>query len=571
MDHAGSTTGMREHLATSVDPGIAIVSFVAAVATAFVALELAARALREPGRQRRTLVVTSGLTMGIGIWGMHFLAMLGMRMGTDPSYEAGLVLLSVVFAAAGSTVALALVAHARVTRSRVLLASTFMGLAVSAMHYTGMAAMHSASTMAWDVPLVGLSMLIGFLASLLALGAVASMRGGRSGWTAGRRLVAALGLGIAVAGLHYTGMAAVTFHAAPVADAHPGLDLSTSVLATVLGLGASVLLVVVTIDGSRHKRRAEMAGDLAVFARVSRDIGRRGDARRTVCVATKELMGCDLVLLFEVDGDGELVVHATSGEPVTLRIDPSEGRSMGGEVLRSRARRFTRDIRSYEGGDRVATLRTGVVSALMEPVLLDDRPIGVLAMGWFTRIESPGERRLAISALLAAESAVAIERADLVARLREQALVDGLTGLPNRRALDEALDAGVGRAARSDQPFTVAMVDVDRFKAYNDAHGHPAGDRLLAQIASAWRTELRGDDIIGRFGGEEFLLLLPGVDPTVATSVIERLRVAMPDVVTCSFGVATWIPGEGASSLVARADAALYAAKSGGRDRVVVG
>jgi diguanylate cyclase (GGDEF)-like protein len=571
MDHAVVTTEMGDHLSTSLDPGIAIVSFVAAVATAFVALELLARALRAPGRQRRWLVLGSGLTLGIGIWGMHFLAMLGMDMDSDMSYNAGLVLLSVVFAAAGSTVALSLVAQTRVTRSRLVLASAFMGLAVSAMHYTGMAALHGASTMAWDVPLVGLSMLIAFLASVLALGAVASMRGGRAGWTARRRFAAALGLGIGVAGLHYTGMAAVTFHAAPLAPAPAGIELNTSTLATILGLGASVLLIVVTVDGSRHKRRAEMAGDLAVFARVSRDIGRRGDARRTVCIATKELMGCDLVLLFEVDGDGELVVHATSGEPVTLRIDASEGRSMGGEVLRTRVRRFARDIRRYEGGDRVAILRTGVVSALMEPVLLDDRPIGVLAMGWSTRIETPGERRLAISALLAAESAVAIERADLVARLKEQALVDGLTGLPNRRALDEALDAGVGRAARSDQPFTVAMVDVDRFKAYNDAHGHPAGDRLLAQIAGAWRTELRGDDIIGRFGGEEFLLLLPGVDPTVATSVIERLRVAMPDVVTCSFGVATWIPGEGASSLVARADAALYEAKSGGRDRVVVG
>lgn len=562
---------MGDHVATSVDPGIAVVSFVAAVVTAFVALELAARALRAPGRQRRTLLLVSGLTMGIGIWGMHFLAMLGMQMDTRMSFRADLVALSVVFAVAGATAALTLVAQARVTRPRVLLAASFMGLAVSAMHYTGMASLHSSATMSWNVPLVGASVLVGFLASLLALGAVASMRGGPGGWSSKRRLGAAIGLGVAVAGLHYTGMAAVTFNAGPVDTGGRGLDLSTSVLATVLGVGASVLLLAVTLDGSRHKRRAEMAGDLAVFARVSRDIGRRGDARRTVCAATHELLGCDLVLLFEIDGDGELVARASSGEPMNLRMDTSEGRSMGGEVLRTRSRRFTPDIREHAGADRVAILRTGVVSALMEPVLLDDRPVGVLAIGWFTRIETPGDRRLAISALLAAESAVAIERADLVARLREQALVDGLTGLPNRRALDEALDAGVGRAARSDQPFTVAMVDVDRFKRYNDAHGHPAGDRLLAQIAGAWRTELRGDDIIGRFGGEEFLLLLPGVDSTVAASVIERLRLAMPTAVTCSFGVATWDGLETASSLVARADAALYRAKAEGRDRVVVG
>jgi diguanylate cyclase (GGDEF)-like protein len=115
------------------------------------------------------------------------------------------------------------------------------------------------------------------------------------------------------------------------------------------------------------------------------------------------------------------------------------------------------------------------------------------------------------------------------------------------------------------------MVDVDRFKAYNDAHGPPEGDRLLADIAGAWKAELRGHDIVGRYGGEEFLLVLPGVDSDIAARVIERLRGAMPTEVTCSFGVATWDGGEGATALVARADAALYRAKAEGRDRVVLG
>jgi diguanylate cyclase (GGDEF)-like protein len=562
---------MGRHVGTSIAPGLALVSFVAVVATAFVALEIAARALRATGRQRRRLLLLSGLTMGVGIWAMHFLAMVGLRMGPGTTYRTDLVLLSVVFAAAGSTLALALVAQARATRARILLAASFMGLAISAMHYTGMASMHTAWRVEWDVPLVALSLLVAFAASLVALGAVASMREERSEWGARRRLVAATGLGVAAAGLHHIGMAAVTFHDSPAAALHPGGGLDTSTLATVLGLGASVLLLAVAADGGHQKRRAEMAGDLAVFARVSRDIGRRGDARRTVCVATRELLDCDVVLLFEVDGDGGLVARATSGDPMVLRLDASHGASIAGDVLRSRTRRFVRDIRAVEGRDPVATLRTGAVSVLYEPVLLDDRPVGVLVANWSGRIEAPGERRLAMSALLASEAAVAIERADLVTRLREQALVDGLTGLPNRRALDEALDTGVRRAARSDQPLTVAMVDVDRFEDHAVAHGHPAGDRLLARIAGAWRAELRGEDIVGRFGGREFLLLLPGVDPVVAASVIERLRTAMPPEVTCSFGVATWDGSETATSLVARADAALHAAKKQGRDRVVVG
>jgi diguanylate cyclase (GGDEF)-like protein len=567
----GMGGGATRHLLTDVDPGLAIVSFVAAVATAFVALEIAARALRADGHQRTRLLTVSGLTMGCGIWGMHFLAMLGLEDSHALAFRLDLVLLSVVFAAAGSTISLSLVAQPRVTRSRVFLSASFMGLAVSAMHYTSMAGIQSGARMTWDVTLVIVSMVIAYAASLLALGSVASMQGENTEWSPLGRLGAATSLGIAVAGLHYVGMAAVTFGTAPHDTAGAGVDLGSSALATILGLGACVLLLVVTLDGSRHKRRAELAGDLAVFARVSRDIGRRGDARTTICVAAEELIGCDVAMLFEPDGDGRLVARAWSGDAGPVRVDVAEGRSIAGDVLRTGRRRFIPDMQVIAGTDRAVTERTGVVSVVLEPVLLDDRSIGVLLCGWRSRISAPGERRLAISALLAAESAVAIERADLVTRLREQALVDGLTGLPNRRALDMALDQGVKRADRSGQPFTVAMVDVDRFKAFNDTYGHPEGDRILAEIAGAWRAELRGDDIVGRFGGEEFLLLLPGVDGSIAGSVIQRLRTAMPTEVTCSFGVATWDRTEGATTLVARADAALYAAKVAGRDRVVVG
>ena len=573
MGHAGHEHGgMVDHLATGVDPAIAIVSFVAAVVTAFVALELVARAITASDRQRRVLLVAGGLTMGGGIWGMHFLAMLGMDHEIGMSYRLDLVVLSILFATAGATVSLSLVARPRVSRTIVLLAASFMGLAVSAMHYTGMAALQTDATLTWNLPLVAASMAVGLVASLLALGTVASMHGERGEWSPASRLAAATGLGIAVAGLHYTGMAAVTFEAGTGASTAGGeIDLSTSVLATVLGVSASVLLLVVTIDGSRAKRRADLAGDLAVFARVSRDIGRRGDARRTVCAATQELIGCDVAVIFEPDGDGGLVAHAFTGSDAPILVDAAAGRSISGDVLRSATRRFVADMPATPEHDPTAVDQLGIVSALFEPVLLDDRPVAVLAAGWRRRVDDPGQRRLAIAALLAAEAAVAIERADLVARLREQALVDGLTGLPNRRALDAALDDGVRRAERTGRPFTVAMVDVDRFKAYNDAHGHPEGDRLLARISGAWKAELRGDDIVGRFGGEEFLLLLPGVDGVVAGRVIDRLRIAMPSEVTCSFGVATWDGTEGASALVVRADAALYRAKAAGRDRVVVG
>ena len=113
------------------------------------------------------------------------------------------------------------------------------------------------------------------------------------------------------------------------------------------------------------------------------------------------------------------------------------------------------------------------------------------------------------------------------------------------------------------------MVDLDRFKEYNDEHGHQAGDRLLKEIASIWRDVLRPTDVLARYGGEEFVVLLPNCEPERAVEVIQRLRGVIPDDETCSAGVACWNSRESAESLVSRADDALYTAKRTGKNRTV--
>ncbi|HEV2871623.1 MAG TPA: sensor domain-containing diguanylate cyclase, partial [Actinomycetota bacterium] len=148
------------------------------------------------------------------------------------------------------------------------------------------------------------------------------------------------------------------------------------------------------------------------------------------------------------------------------------------------------------------------------------------------------------------------------------ARTDGLTGVANRRAWDEELPRELARAARSGQPVCVALLDLDHFKAYNDEHGHQAGDRLLKAAAAAWESRLRKTDLLARYGGEEFAVLLPDCALGNAMEIAERLRTAQPEV-TCSIGVADWDGREDIGRLVARADRALYAAKAGGRDRCV--
>jgi diguanylate cyclase (GGDEF)-like protein/PAS domain S-box-containing protein len=179
------------------------------------------------------------------------------------------------------------------------------------------------------------------------------------------------------------------------------------------------------------------------------------------------------------------------------------------------------------------------------------------------------------------------ERNRLEARLRELSTTDGLTGIANRRAFDAAVGQEWSRAARGSRPLSLAMIDIDHFKAYNDLHGHPGGDECLRQVARAIAaTSRRASDFTARYGGEEFAVILPELGPQAAAALAERIRAAVESlalphgasqtagVVTISIGVATLEPGanEGevfaAQKLIDQADRALYAAKSAGRNRV---
>jgi diguanylate cyclase (GGDEF)-like protein len=160
--------------------------------------------------------------------------------------------------------------------------------------------------------------------------------------------------------------------------------------------------------------------------------------------------------------------------------------------------------------------------------------------------------------------------------LAQAAVTDGLTGLKNHRAFQEALHSAVQMAERLQQPLSLVMFDIDHFKQFNDTFGHPAGDELLRQVAQVLRESARAYDVAARYGGEEFALLLPNTTLEQAVQVAERLRQQIRAIenphapVSASFGVATYRRGTPPATLVYEADAALYRAKRGGRDRVCV-
>jgi diguanylate cyclase (GGDEF)-like protein len=155
----------------------------------------------------------------------------------------------------------------------------------------------------------------------------------------------------------------------------------------------------------------------------------------------------------------------------------------------------------------------------------------------------------------------------LVGELERVALTDELTGLPNRAGLEALLAREVARAERHRRPLSVAVIDLDAFKDVNDALGHGAGDVVLAELARAWRADLRQVDVLARYGGDEFVAVLPDAAPAQAAAVLGRLSVVRRQ--QFSVGIAGHRLGEGPAELLDRADRALYEAKRAGRGRIV--
>jgi len=170
-----------------------------------------------------------------------------------------------------------------------------------------------------------------------------------------------------------------------------------------------------------------------------------------------------------------------------------------------------------------------------------------------------------------------VQQAQKLELAKEEARVDALTGLPNRRAFDERIEQAHSNFADSGVPYTVALLDVDHFKKFNDEHGHAIGDKVLEVVGEVLRRTQRGTDHVARYGGEEFVVLLERLPGHQAESVVDRhrgrigkssLRADGKDLrITVSAGVAEVQPGESFESVLERADQALYAAKKAGRDQ----
>ena len=327
------------------------------------------------------------------------------------------------------------------------------------------------------------------------------------------------------------------------------------------------------IEGSPKR----MDAPLDTLTRLARKLTGRLSFEQTLSAVVEhatELLGVKRVSLRVLDASrSHLVAITRAGE--SLHDEPQPFRV--GEGLLGWIAEHGQPLRlgDPQGDPRFATrpgLREGLGSFLGVPLMSGAKCSGVLsAVSPLPDHYDEGDERLAI--LLAAIAAPWVE----VARLSRLSTVDPLTGALNRRGLDtsfpevETVDARI-------EPLSVVMADLDHFKAVNDHFGHAAGDEVLKAVAARFAELMRLGDAVVRFGGEEFLLVLPRASLEHAAQVAERARKSLGAepvragdaviTVTASFGVAERLPDEGREGVIARADAALYRAKAAGRDRV---
>jgi diguanylate cyclase (GGDEF)-like protein len=335
------------------------------------------------------------------------------------------------------------------------------------------------------------------------------------------------------------------------------------------------------LDDERRDRLHAIERVLAVSRSLVADLD-RSRIVASIVDTVAELLDADVVGLFSLGADRGFRLEAGIGfPPEAIGFKVRGHRGIVGRAIDERARVEGLQELAAWPPQHLAGRPGGELphAAMALPIMIGDQVDAVL---FITRVGADrpySELERAIADLLTAQVAIALQNADLHGRVAESALRDQLTGLLNRRFFDEAVEAAHANARRAGAELSLIVLDLDRFSAVNNEHGHAVGDTVLRRVARAIKSAIREGDIVVRYGGEEFVVIAPATDGEGAVQAAERIREAVgasgAELVdgrhvplTISAGVASLVDETDGRGLFRAADSALLAAKRAGRDRV---
>jgi diguanylate cyclase (GGDEF)-like protein len=293
-----------------------------------------------------------------------------------------------------------------------------------------------------------------------------------------------------------------------------------------------------------------------------------------------ELVGAERASLLVLGSSEGLMAKATVGIRMDLSIAEDIGERVAKAILEKGKPVLVPDTARAQLPPAPAERRYKTSSFISYPITLGEKGIAIMNFTDKVGGERFDRRDLDLLDSIAPQVAVAVDRMslrDMAGQYEQLSITDPLTGLLNRRYIEERLVEEINRSDRSGEPVSFMMLDVDEFKSYNDRYGHPAGDEALELIGQILRDNLRGADVAARYGGEEFSVLLPETNSEEAQAIAERIRRHVEETkfpkrkVTVSIGIASLAADlNSKEALVKAADVALYQAKGAGRNNIQI-